>query len=351
MTPRALAQKAPSAGQRPWRDSLRNGAVLLALAGSSLGLGCDGCSRTNDAAPALDVPLAGGLTTEQAQLVLARIGDRTITLGDYAAALERMDPLERIRYQTADRRQALLDEMINVELLAREAERRGLDQRPETIALVRELQRDELLRRLRSQLPSAADLSTAEVSEYYRAHHDEFSEPERRRAAHIALGDEAQARRVLAEARGATPERWRELVQRHDPSAMWSGGDKTTARPPLEVPGDLGMLEAKGSEAVPAPLVHAAFQISEVGQVFPEPVAHGGKFHVVRLVSKVDARQRSLVEVDDAIRARIIVERQAEARAALLARLRETTTVRVDDAALGQIPPPNPSAAAGAPPP
>jgi hypothetical protein len=322
---------------------------MLALCAASLGLGCDACSRANDAPPALDVPLAGGLTPERAQLVLAQIGERTITLGDYAAALERMDPMERIRYQTADRRQALLDEMINIELLAREAERRGLDQRPETIALVRELQRDELLRRLRAQLPSAADLSTAEVSEYYRAHRAEFSEPERRRAAHIELGDEAQARRVLAEARGAPAERWRELVLRHNPSAGGSGGDKTTARPPLDVPGDLGMLEANDSEAVPAPLVHAAFQIPAAGEVFPEPVAHGGKFHVVRLVSKIDARQRTLVEVDDAIRARIIVEREAAARAALLARLRQTTTVSIDESALGQITPPKSGAAAGAP--
>jgi parvulin-like peptidyl-prolyl isomerase len=347
MTARVLALQSLPAGPRRRRGSLRSGAVGLTLLAACFGPGCDACSGAEET-PALDVPRAGGLTSEQAQIVLARVGDRTITLGDYAAALERMDPLERIRYQTADRRQALLDEMINVELLAREAERRGLDRRPETIALVRELQRDELLRRLRATLPNPADLTSAEVSEYYRAHHAEFSEPERRRAAHIELGAEAQARRVIAEARGASAERWRELVLRYDPSA--GGGDKTAARPPLEVPGDLGMLEASGSAAVPLPLVRAAFQIPAVGEVFPEPVEHAGKFHVVRLVSKIEARQRTLVEVDDAIRARIIAERQAAARAALLRRLRETIKVSVDESVLGQIPPPSPSAAAAAQP-
>lgn len=347
-----LRRHVPAAGRREGLDVLRNGSLLLALSAVSfgslmLGSGCDACGSSKEA-PVLDVPLAGGLTAEQAGQVLARVGDRTITLGDYAAALERMDPLERIRYQTADRRQALLDEMINIELLAREAERRGLDQQPQTIALVRELQRDELLRRLRNELPSPAELSAADVSEYYRRHHAEFSEPERRRAAHIELADEALARRVLAEARGATPERWRELVLRHDPSGE-AGGDKTAARPALEVPGDLGMLEASGSASELAPLVHAVFQIQEVGDVYPEPVAHGGKFHVLRLISKVEARQRTLVEVDDAIRARILVERHAEARAALLARLRETTTVSVDESTLGRLPAPN--AAAAAPPP
>ena len=87
-------------------------AVLLAALG---GPGCDGCSSSERSAVGADAG-AARLTPEQAGQVLARVGDRVITLGDYAAALERMDPFERMRYQTEDRRQALLDEMINVEL-------------------------------------------------------------------------------------------------------------------------------------------------------------------------------------------------------------------------------------------
>jgi hypothetical protein len=333
-------------------------AWLAALSIAVAALGCDGC-RSSSPSSVLDPgPDAGGrLTPEQASQVLARVGDRTITLGDYAAALERMDPFERMRYQTEDRRQALLDEMINVELLAREAERRKLDQHPETIELVRQFQRDELLARLRASLPKPSELPAADVSRYYQEHRAEFQESEHRRAAQIVLADQDQARRALGEAMGASPERWRELVQKYSPATLIDSGDKTEARPAIDVPGDLGFLSAEPEEPsddVPAAVRRAVFQIAEPGGVYPEPVASEGpsrQWHVVRLVSVREARQRSLAEVDTIIRARLVQTREAEARAALLARLRQTTRVEVDETALGAVEPPSGAAAGNDPPP
>jgi hypothetical protein len=264
-----------------------------------------------------------------------------------------MDRLERLRYQTADRRKALLDEMINVELLAREAERRGLDQRPETVELIRQLQRDEVLRELRASLPAAADLPAADVSRYYQEHREEFHEPERRRAAQLVLGDEALARRVLAEAKAGDADRWRELVAKHGDASAGDGADPTTPRPPLDVPGDLGMFTLAAGDAakgeVPEAIRRAAFEIPRAGEVHPEPVLHAGRFHIVRLVSKVDARQRSLEEVDAAIRARLLQGELAKARAELVARLRKNIAVSIDDDALERVAPPTPAAGAKAP--
>jgi peptidyl-prolyl cis-trans isomerase C len=324
----------------PWRW------VLCGLLAATVA-GCDACSTSSSPSTSTqngtgDAGVRVGLTPEQAGQVLARVGERTITLGDYAAALERMDPFERMRYQTDDRRQALLDEMINVELLAREAERRGLDRRPETIELVRQYQRDELLARLRASLPGPHELPEADVSRHYQEHRAEFSEPELRRAAHIVLDDPAAARRLVREANGASPDRWRELVQKYAPAAITDTGDKTTARPPIEVPGDLGFLSALGDEPadeVPAALRTAVFQIARAGDVYPEPVVAGGRQHVVRLVSVREARQRSLAEVDSLIRARLVEAREAEARQALVAGLRQNTPIEIDEAALERIEP------------
>ncbi|HTV22267.1 MAG TPA: peptidylprolyl isomerase, partial [Polyangiaceae bacterium] len=260
---------------------------------------CDGCSSGSPgAAITADAGAGGRLTPEQANQVLARVGSRTITLGDFAAALERMDPFERMRYQTKDRRQALLDEMINVELLAREAERRGLDRRPETIELVRQYQRDDWLGRMRASLPRPADLPAAEVSRHYQEHRAEFVEPEQRRGAEIVLNDAETARRVAREAAAASPDRWRELVQKYAPPAAAPGalpaGDKTAPRPPIEVPGDLGFLTREPdapSDDVPAAVREALFRIDAVGGASPEPVAVGGRFHVLRLVSVLESRQ------------------------------------------------------------
>ena len=263
-----------------------------------------------------------------------------------------MDPFERMRYQTEDRRQALLDEMINVELLAREAERRGLDRRPETIELVRQFQRDEVLARLRADLPRPEALPAAEVSAYYQEHRAEFQEPELRQAAQIVLDDPARARQVVREAAGASPDRWRELSQRYDAATTSVAPDRTEPRPPLDVPGDLGFLAATPdapTDDVPPEVRRAVFQIGRAGDVYPEPVVHAGRQHVLRLVAIREPRQRSLAEVDAQIRMQLIEARQAEARAALVARLRASHPVQIDEAALGQIPPPNPAAAGAAP--
>jgi peptidyl-prolyl cis-trans isomerase C len=327
----------------PWRWVI---AGLLNVATTSA---CDGCTSTSSSSRlepgAPDAGAAGRLTPEQAREVLAKVGDRTITLGDYAAALERMDPFERMRYQTEDRRQALLDEMINVELLAREAERRGLDRRPDTIELVRQFQRDELLARLRASLPRANQVPERDVSQYYQDHRDEFREPEQRRAAEIVVSDASLARQLVHWAAGASPDRWRELVEKYAPTGLAGGasGDKTAARPPIEVPGDLGFLSAEPdapSDAVPAAVRKALFQIGKPGDVYPEPVAAAGGQHVIRLVSLREARQRSLAEVETAIRVRLVAAREAEARAALIARLRQTATIEVDESALEGIEPP-----------
>lgn len=331
-------------------------ALALSLGLSALQLGCDGCSGAGQA-PAASPDAGVALSPERAAQVLARVGTRTITLGDYAAALERMDPFERMRYQTDDRRQSLLEEMINVELLAREAERRGLDRLPATQERVRQFQRDELLRRLRASLPAP---SQEAVREYYGTHRSEFFEPERRRAAHIVLADAALAARVAREASGTDAEGWRALVRQHNPDALGDEGDKTVARPALEVPGDLGMLsvpdsapparEAQkkaGGEAgaldVPEAVRRAVFEIPRVGEVYSQPVAHAGRFHVLRLVSLVEARQLTLEEVESVIRARLTRAEQERAEAELLARLRQTISVSIDEAALERVPEPAPS--------
>lgn len=334
-------------------NSLRGAALALSLSllcAFEL-LGCEACSPSRSDSELRGRADAGqaGLSREQAQQVLVRVGAHTITLGDYAAALERMDPFERMRYQTDDRRQALLDEMINVELLAREAERRGLDQKPETQELVRQFQRDELLRRLRAQVPGPTELSVAEVQAYYQEHRADFFEPERRRAAQIVLSDANQAARVVTEATGADADRWRALVRQYNPQAAGAAGDKTTARPPLELPGDLGMLSAPGAagtpldnaDRVPEPLRRAVFELAEVGQVYPRAIAHAGHFYVLRLVSKLEARQRTLEEVDGSVRTRLVRARQEQAEDELVKRLRQTIPVTIDEAALERVPEPS----------
>ncbi|HKY40123.1 MAG TPA: peptidyl-prolyl cis-trans isomerase [Polyangiaceae bacterium] len=285
-----------------------------------------------------------GITPELAQRVLAKVGDREITLGDYAATLERMDSFERLRYQSADRRKQLLEELIDLELLAEEARRRGLDKQPETQERVRQMLRDELLAEVRAAAPAPADISEADARKYYDQHRDDFREPERRRVAHIALGTEAEAKAVLEKALPATPAEWGKLVaeKSRDPKS------KPSAGVPPELAGDLGIVGPPGhprgqNPNVPEALRAAVFEIDKLGDVLARPVAAGGSFHVIRMTGKTDARDRTFADAERSIRVALVQEQVRAREAELEAELKKKYPVTIDEAQLAKIPLPTPS--------
>src|SRR5690606_26991941 len=63
--------------------------------------------------------------------------------------------------------------------------------------------------------PHPGKIPEAEVRAYYQAHREELREPERRRVLHIAVGDKELAKRLAAEAQGASGEKWAELAAKH----------------------------------------------------------------------------------------------------------------------------------------
>lgn len=292
----------------------------------------------------------GKLTPELARQVLAKVGDRDITLGEYAETLERMDPFERLRYQSPERRKQLLNEIIQVELLAEEAKRRGLDKQPETQERVRQMLRDELLRDMRQSVVSPADIPEAEVRAYFDAHHDEFKEPERRRVAHLLLGSEAQAKAALQKALGASPADWGKLVSQVslDKPAPSSGPA------PTELAGDLGIVGPPGhprgaNPRVPEALRSAVFEIDKIGGVLDRVVAESGHFHVVRMTGRTEARDRSYQDSERTIRVALVQQRIRAREAELEQELKKRYPVSVDDEALAQVKVPEADGSAAAP--
>jgi DNA-directed RNA polymerase subunit F len=316
----------------------------LLLCSASAGLGCNekAIDKPTPAASASASP--GRLTPELSAKVLAKVGDKEITLGEYAATVERMDQFERLRYQSPERRRQLLDEIIKAELLAAEAKRRGLDQQPETRERLRQILRDELLREARENLPPPAAIPEGEVFAYYEKHRDDFREPERRRVAVIAVGSEAEAKRVLELAKKATPMQWGRLVQERSADKP----PKPSPTAPLELAGDLGIVGPPGhprgdNPRVPEEIRKGVFEIADVGGVLDAVVAAGGRFYVVRMTGKTDARDRSLAEAERTIRVAILQDKISDQEKRLETELRKKFSVKIDDKALQKVDVPKPS--------
>ena len=172
--------------------------VLLALASGALAgvtsvSGCNSCKDGNgsdvgtaDGAAAPKVVGLASLTPEETKKVLAKVGEKEITLGDFVAVLERMDQFDRLRYQSVERRKELLDELINIELLAQEATDKGYDKDPQAQEELRIVLRDAFLAEAHKDATKPADIPEAEVRAYYDSHLAEYSDPERRRVSAVS---------------------------------------------------------------------------------------------------------------------------------------------------------------------
>jgi hypothetical protein len=318
------------------RSAVRFACVAILLAP----LGCKGCNEH-----ALDSGGEGGpapatslLTQEESNKVLAQVGDHKITLGNYVAALEHMDQFDRLRYQSVERRRELLQEMINVLLLADEAIAKGYDKEPIAQEELRSVLRDAMLKEARKGAPTPEEIPDSEVRGYYDAHKDVYKDPERRRVECVVLADEASAKSALdAAKKAATATQWGEIVRSK------SIDSRAKANVPIDLAGDFGMVsppgDPRGDNPRILPEVRAAvFEIKSVGDVLDRYVkAADGKFYVIRLGQKTDAHERTLAEADRTIRVKLAQDKLRALEDALLEELKKEFPVQIDEAALAQV--------------
>lgn len=263
------------------------------------------------------------------------MGDQVITLGDYAATLEQMDQFDRLRYQSPERRKELLEEIIEVELLAQDARERGLDKKPETQTAIYQILREALLAEVHRGARVPADIPAEEVRAFYEKHRDEFREPERRRVGQIVLPTREAAEKLLDQARKATAMQWGELVQKHSLDKP----PKPSPTNPLELAGEVGTVGApddpKGANPNVAPEVRAAvFEIEEEGGVLDRVVVSGDRFYIVKLMGKTEAHERTFAEAERSIRVAILQEDVEKRERELEEQLRKEFPVTIDEKAL-----------------
>jgi peptidyl-prolyl cis-trans isomerase C len=303
---------------------------------------CDACNKSGATADAGVITSrgAGSLTPELAAKVLAKVGNKTITLGDYVAVLDRMDPFERLRYQSADRRKELLDELINVELLAAEALEKGYDKDPLVQEEQRQILRDAMLARARENAPKPSELPPADVRAYYEAHRADYKDPERRRVSLIVMKDPKAAEEVLKTARtGAASSNataWGELVRQK------SVDGQAKANVPLDLAGDFGIVsppgDARGENArVPEAVRTALFELKNNGDIGARVIAVGDKQYIVKLTGKTDPRERSFEEAERTIRVKLAQDRAKQDEMKMLADLRREFPVVVNEQALSTV--------------
>ena len=302
-------------------------AVIIVLAVSSAS-----CSKKAEEAPVVEEEWPkNGLTEAQANEVLAKVGDRTITVGDFADRLASQSPYLRARFESPERRKEFLDNLVRFELLVYEAKRLGYGDEPEIVRARRNAMIQQMVKKEVDEPLEGLEITDEEVQAVYDANPLEFDRPGQVRASDIFIEERVRANELLVRAKKTDLAGFRKLAREE------SEDEKTKANG-----GDLHFFEATGEGEPPAAIREAAFSLKTVGAVYPKLIENGNGFHIIMLTGKRPALKRTYEQAKRAIRHKLTRERKDAAMEALTKRLREEVEVQVDYAALESIKVANP---------
>jgi len=244
-------------------------AALLFWAGVAGGQDC--CEHGGKAEPGID-------DEEQARLGLpvAEVAGVRMTVGDLESAIAKQSPLMRKELEDPDKLKEFLDKLLNMEVLAAEAARRGYDKDPEVVSVLRN-QLASLMHRQIADTIAETQPTDEDLRAYYEANIDSYRKPAKVRARHILISAEDKARELLDNVKRNKPSQYefRRLAQENseDEATRLRGGDLTFFPMPGERKDD--------DPEVPDPVAEAAFRIKENGEILPELVKSDKGFHII----------------------------------------------------------------------
>jgi peptidyl-prolyl cis-trans isomerase C len=281
-------------------------------------------------------------------------GGITITADEFKARLDEQSPFIRARYTTLDRKKEFLDNLIRFEVLAKEAERQGLDKDPEVQLTLRKIMVQKLVQRSFQDPGAQKELPEPELQKYYDEHRDEFNRPRKARLAAIVFNapagspDRAKkvatARKALAQVKGAekkNPAAFQQAVAEFSEDAASKG-----------VSGDLGFKSAEELEkSFGKEVAQAAFAL-KAGET--SGVIEGAQgVYLVRVAGVQEELSRPFETVKAQINQKLVRERRTKEFDDLVKKLRDDAKITIDEKALDAIvvaaPAPGAPGAHGAP--
>ncbi len=276
-----------------------------------------------------------GLTKEQAAKVLFKVGDTEVTVGAFADRLANQSPYLRARYYNdPQRRQEFLDNMIQFELLAAEAKKRGYDKSKE----VEQVRKQKMVQQMMKELferdsKGPSEVSEDEIKAYYEKHNDEFHKPAQVRVNHILIKDKAKAQGVLKKvlAKKGDMRYFRELAEEvsEDVETSRRGGDLRFFSNAKD--------KRPNEPNVPDSVREAAFSLEKNGDVLPSLIESEAGYHIIMLAGKRNAYDRSLEEARRMIQNRLWRKKRDEGINNLVSELRAKAKVKQNLALLEQV--------------
>jgi peptidyl-prolyl cis-trans isomerase C len=259
--------------------------------------------------------------SSQESKVVAVVAGEELTSMDYERRLSALAPYARAQYTQPERRVELLESMVDLELLADEAERRGLGEDP----AVRQAMKETMARlvvadEIRATVSFDA-ITREDVEAYVAEHPDRYARPEKREALVVAAPDRASAAAWAAELR-ALPD-----VSARLGAASAMAAERSVHPPTRESAGAFGWVEPPTRTTRRPEVARAVFALGAPGDVSEPIKGPGAIWWVVVYRDRRPSELPAIDAIEADVRERIYAERRLGARDALVAKLKSEVEI------------------------
>jgi peptidyl-prolyl cis-trans isomerase C len=284
-------------------------------------------STTPAAVPAKLPPGLPGQPEADLASPVATIDGTTITVAELQDRINKQSPYVRARYTSLEQKKEFLDTLVRFEVLAGEARKRGYDRDPEVVRTMKQVMIQRLLKEEFDSRVKPEDISDDEMKKFYDAHLSDYNKPAEMRASAIVVKDKALAAKVAAEAKlpaNADNKNFRDLVTKY------SEDEETKQRG-----GDLRFFTAD-SKDLPAPVVKAAFDLKNLGDV-SAPIATEKGFYVLKNAGERKAISKTYDDVKRQIQNRLYRDKRQQAMQDFEADLKKKAKIDIKSDALAKV--------------
>jgi len=265
--------------------------------------------------------------------VLAEVGGKKLEAKVLEEQIANLPPqMQMMLVQNPQIKKQFVERWVDTNLLALEAQKTKLDQDPavknkldeaKTFILAQEYVMKEIEKKI--------NVTDAEVKAYFEKNKAEFSEPESVKASHI----------LVKVPQDADEKAWKDAEAKIKDIKKKLDGGADFAKLAQEMSDDPGS-KAKGgdlgffSKGRMVPEFEAAAFALKPGEV-SQPVKTPFGYHLIKVVEKKDAHEKSFDEVKDQVKQNLLNQKRREALDAMLLNLKKQYPVKINETAIDEI--------------
>jgi len=255
-----------------------------------------------------------GASFSQESAIVAKIGEKNITLSDFNKILNFYDPEKlKVIEQNPQVKEQLLQQMVQALVVSQTAKQSGFDAQPDIKEQLELLKSSFLANEyLKREVVQKITVSDNDLQAYYNTNKDEFKTPEMVRARHILFLVDASA----------TDEAKKKLHEKAVETLKKIKGGEDFAKLASELSGDPGSKQKGGDIGFIArgktvkPFEDALFSL-KTGEISGVIETQFG-YHIIKAEEKKDASQEPFEAVKEKIRQKVTQERAKSALTAFI---------------------------------